>query len=85
MAFSIILLSKSVQRLHDINFPCIVILIPLILGFLGNSLNKIIFPLIVFGYHVHLMIRKGTVGPNKYGEDSLGTTDQTEEPIVDSE
>ena len=57
----------------------------MILGFLGNSLNKIIFPLIVFGYHVHLMIRKGTVGPNKYGEDSLGTTDQTEEPIVDSE
>ncbi|MCT4565357.1 MAG: DUF805 domain-containing protein [Maledivibacter sp.] len=85
LSIAIILVSKSVQRLHDMNFSGVVVLIPLILGFLGNFLDSLIFPMIVLGYYIHLMIKKGTIGPNKYGDDPLGPTKQTNTFINEAE
>ncbi|WP_432664891.1 DUF805 domain-containing protein [Wukongibacter baidiensis] len=67
-------ITTSVQRLHDINTPGIVLLIPMILGLVGQLANVYILLLIACGFYCHLMITKGTYGPNKYGNDPLNHT-----------
>ncbi|WP_459195745.1 DUF805 domain-containing protein [Wukongibacter baidiensis] len=74
MILIFVVLSKMVQRLHDINTSGIIILIPAILMIVAELTNIVILGMIVLGFHCHLMIKKGTYGPNKYGHDPLNHT-----------
>jgi len=71
LILTFVIFTKIVQRLHDINTSAIVLLIPAILMIVGEITDIDIFAMIVFGFHCHLMIKKGTYGPNKYGNDPL--------------
>lgn len=74
LTLTFIVFTKTIQRLHDINTSGIIIIIPTIL-LITSELTKIdIFALIAFGFHCHLLITKGTYGPNKYGDDPLNST-----------
>lgn len=85
LLIAIFIMSKTAQRLHDIDLPGILILVPMVLQILGTVIKTQIFPWLGSGFILYLMMKKGTIGPNKYGEDPLGTPSQTEEPIINSE
>lgn len=68
---SIILMCKTIQRLHDINLPGILILIPLSIGFLDGISPTYNFVPLILVFQIFVLFKKGTKDYNKYGEAPL--------------
>lgn len=68
---SIIVILKSIQRLHDINLPGYCMLTIAFLHILGEITNLLGFNILILIFILILAIKKGTDGPNKYGDDPL--------------
>lgn len=67
----IILICKSIQRLHDINLPGIITLAPFIITFLNAISPNYNFIPFIYVFHGALLIIKGHEDSNKYGEAPL--------------
>ncbi|RKD22436.1 Uncharacterized membrane protein YhaH, DUF805 family [Caminicella sporogenes DSM 14501] len=68
---SIILICKSIQRLHDINISGKVILVPFVIVFLHVITPNYNFLPFLMVFQVSLLLIRGTEGSNKYGEAPL--------------
>ena len=68
---TIVLICKTIQRLHDINIPGIVVLIPYAIAFLHVITPKYNLLPFSLAFQVFLLIIKGNEGSNKYGEAPL--------------
>jgi len=68
---SIILICKSIQRLHDINISGAVILVPFAIYFLHVITPNYNFLPFLMVFQIFLLLKKGTEDSNKYGEAPL--------------
>jgi len=84
LLFSLIFLSLTIRRLHDLNLSAWYVLIFYILGCIGSFIfiklywERTTLPLLYYLLQIleylaiiFLLIKKGTKGKNTYGEDSL--------------
>ena len=84
LIFILLIIHPSGKRLQDINLSQIFVLplfLPLCLSWLYslfnvNKFHELIFFASLFMY-LFLFLKKGTVGPNKYGPDPLETKDSS--------
>ena len=78
-------ISLTIRRFHDINlsgwwylFYCVLPLAIILIAFV-SSLYLMFLLLIMFIYFVYLMAKKGTEGPNEFGNDPLSDVSPKED------
>ncbi len=68
----ILFIVLSIKRLHDYNLNGFYILIPIILGIVaGVLISGFVNSLVLFLSVAIFSLKKGTVGPNNFGEDPV--------------
>lgn len=74
-----LIIAKSIQRLHDINLSGSFYFIFFVIAFISRNIHQFLFVAIVLGFHLFLLLKKGTNGPNKYDlnpSESLSNSDK---------